>query len=118
MNLKTTLDKLKRWEDECGIGYTADGDVLEALLHDANAAHELSAEREWYRLLAMSFAQGNIGMRDREDGTNAWVGEISLSGDDCMIRYVHKTLPLDSDGLPFRTPELEQALRQALEESK
>lgn len=104
MNLKTTLDE----DGEIG------GSRI-AYYHDAKAAHELLAEREWFRLLAWGYETRHITLSpNRGDYAGTTMGGVVVDGQWTFFADAH---PLDDLGLPVRTPELEQALRQALEET-
>jgi hypothetical protein len=92
VTLKTTLSKDGR------LVYSA-----EDAAHDAMRAH-------WYRLLLQLAIVGRL-TRNRRRGY-----VVLLDADYALSEEL--SCQFDDIGLPIHTPELEQALRQALEESK
>jgi hypothetical protein len=106
MTLKTTVEVL----DELQSILPAPLRVrdIHDVIHDAREAH-------WYRLVAWGLQSGRLrfNRNARELSDTAMGGVIRAGGGWQLFLTEH---PLDADGLPVRTPELESALRQAMEE--
>jgi hypothetical protein len=108
MTLKTTLEQIDALDREPAT--TAEKmnypfrfrEVGPDLVHDARRAH-------WYRLLAWGLHSGRM----YSAGPSAVYVQVEPGSG--VVRVIGITK--DKDGLPVRTPELESALRKAMEEA-
>jgi hypothetical protein len=93
--LKTTVEQL----GDHGVYWASGPRGLGELIHDARLAH-------WYRLLAWAMRNGAIHF------SSPYFAYVGINDTDAGF-----VVTPDEDGLPIRTPELEAALRKALEEA-
>ena len=108
MTLKTTVEQL----GDNGLYWAASPTELGELIHDAREAH-------WYRLLAWGYGTGRLqfdeGRKKRAHTARGGVTSRNV-GAPLTWLFFSDSHPLDADGFPVRTPELEAALRKAMEE--